>query len=878
MTGAVATNARTRSADAGVRPRRTHVVAAHRRTNVPELPAHWVCRPRLLARLDDLSSHPITLVCAPAGHGKTGLVAEWCRRANSPAAWVSFDRNDTADHAWSHIDQAICAATGIVRGPRMEHGWHHAATSLWNALGEDGRPVVIVLDDVDALGDANAQEMTRYALEWLPGNVSAVLLSRVAPSHLPLARWRWQGRLAEVRAHALAFSRAEARTYLAGAWGHDIAVEVADRWWQLTEGWPAGLRLVARRTRDAGPDHVGDRTWCDRRDAGSLVAAMLDREQPALARFHWEISILETLTPQLCAAMTGSPVAADELAALAAAGLIVQELDGTYRHHRLLGDLLHSELHHRPQHDLSDLHLRAAIVLADHGMAHRAVEHAFAGGSQDVAVRLLHQRAAELIAIDGGATMRTLLRRMPDHGLAGAPQLRAIALDLALLEGDAAAVDDLLVAVPPGGAAAHAAVTARAAMWRERLRGGQAAPLRDGGPAPSTPAAQLRGVTAGWDGQHRLAERLLRHALAAVVDRGDLLGELVVLADLVWERVTAGRLNQADLLLRRAQRLCALLGLTGAPPYVELARAQMARDRGRVDEADVHLHRAAAAALRGRDLPLQLDVILMRARASQRRDAARHALRELTDFCAANRGAYGGPLARALSRADAGLRLRIGAVDEAATLVGHLLDRRDPESLPAADRLLLARLWLGRRELSRVRALTGTVQPGTCGPRAAVAAAELEAEAARQAGDRHGMASAGRRARQLASAETMLPVMPGPPPPVRDGAGIAPSPGFRRARHASGSAVRSEVVEGLTGRELAVLELLGSSLPYKEMAGALGISINTVKSHLKSIYRKLGVRSRADALSCAHDLRLTPSSGRHRHQAGQLGPVEGLSP
>ena len=292
----------------------------------PEL----VPRPRLTARLDEGLARGLVLVCAPAGYGKTVLLADWARHGRQPAAWLSLDAGDNDParfwrHAVAALDRALPGTGERVApllGPPAPASFQGLVTALINDLAgeEEAR---LVLDDYHVIGSPQVHESLAFLLEHRPAGICVVLASRSDPP-LPLARLRARGQLAEIRETELRFTPAEAAELLqhaASALPDASVAALAAR----TEGWAAGLQLAALslRGQDDATAFVAAFTGSHRYVLDYLAEEVLDRQDKQLRTFLLETSVLDRLSGPLCDAVTGREGSQALLEAAERAGLFL---------------------------------------------------------------------------------------------------------------------------------------------------------------------------------------------------------------------------------------------------------------------------------------------------------------------------------------------------------------------------------------------------------------------------------------------------------------------------------------------------------------------------------------------------------------------------
>jgi LuxR family maltose regulon positive regulatory protein len=225
--------------------------------------AGFVPRPRLLARLAQGSERGLTLVCTPAGFGKTTLLGDWARRSRRPTAWLSLDAGDN-DPArfWRYVAAALDQVRPgvservamLLRGPQQPP-LQAVATALINELAPQPEQITLVLDDYHLIDASPVHESVAFLLDRLPPGLRLALASRADPP-LPLARWRARGQLAELRATELRFTLDETAAFLREATGLDLPTASIAALQERTEGWVAGVQLAALSLQGL-PDPAG---------------------------------------------------------------------------------------------------------------------------------------------------------------------------------------------------------------------------------------------------------------------------------------------------------------------------------------------------------------------------------------------------------------------------------------------------------------------------------------------------------------------------------------------------------------------------------------------------------------------------------------------
>ena len=373
--------------------------------HVPRWRRSLVARPRLSERLSRGAESALTLVSAPAGFGKTTLLAEWLAAAPADGrsvAWLSLDQRDN-DPAlfWTYLVAALkTAAPGIGAGalsllqppePPSEAG----LVTLLNDLDAISNDVVLVLDDYHVIDARDVQDGMAFLLEHLPPQIHLVIASRTDPA-LPLARLRGRGELAEIRAADLRFTPGEAAAYLNGVMGLVLTAADVAALEGRTEGWIAALQLAAlsMQGREDVTAFIDGFAGDDRYIVDFLAEEVLQRQPEHVQHFLLQTSILDRLSGPLCDAVTGQDGGKAKLAALERGNLFLVPLDDRrrwYRYHQLFADVLHARLLDEQPDDVPDLHRRASAWYEQNDEPSEAIRHALA--AQDF------ERAADLVEL-----------------------------------------------------------------------------------------------------------------------------------------------------------------------------------------------------------------------------------------------------------------------------------------------------------------------------------------------------------------------------------------------------------------------------------------------------------------------------------------------
>lgn len=831
-------------------------------------------RPRLHAALDAAVARPVTLVIAPAGAGKTTALSTWAARVGAPAvAWWTLD-DEAAGARWlAYLLAALAAARPGLTPPQ----WPGAAADPIDWLGEhvviplsrETCPIVLVLDEIER---APAPALWR-ALAWLidhqPAALRLVLVGR-APPPLPLARRDAAGEVARLDAAALHLDAHETACACARLLGRELDAATQAWLFARTQGWPAGVRLLAHGLAELPATARADTTPIDRRALDFLVEEVLAHQSASRRRFLLATAIVDELEPELCAALADRPDAREELWRLVDEGLFVAPIEGPdgevrLRYHPLFQAMLHNHMSSEPGVDPAALHACAARWYAGRGRLERAVRHCELAGDAALAV--------ELAAAHGFALVR--LRALGELGrlvaVAGAPVGEARGL-LATLAAWAA--------LPRGGADTRAAI----AVARDALAG-RTAPALTGsldcleaflelrGGAPEVGLLRARNVLAGLGADNRglavalhlaaglAAELLLRfpEALAELERAAALAAVEPAMPSLLPALAHHARVLRRSGRLREAEALTAAATTTAtthswadsaSAGEVALERAMIAHARGEFAEAEALLIAGLARVRLGDD---RGDVVRgATALARVRRDrgdlaGAADAAAEATQAAAALE-----PWIRALAeieRDPAGVA-PLASDDPRARLV------RTEARLAAAEALLRgpgdpddirAHLAALADEQAGAEATGRALDATTAGVlRAALLAADDPGAAASVLSDMSLRAYPERHTRPFVVHQGRLrPLLPRLDARARDA--LLELLGEPLA--ASGDAL-------LSAREREVLAAIALGLSNQMIARRLFISLATVKTHIHNILAKLAVDNRTAAVRKGRSLGL----------------------
>ena len=419
------------------------------------LPGH-VPRPQLLERLTEGLARGLVLVCAPAGFGKTSLLADWASHARQPVAWLTLDQGDNDPvRFWRHVAAALDRSrSGVAEqvdallGSPPASAFEGPVTALINRLAEEPDPLLLVLDDYHLVESRPVHASVGFLLEHRPPGLGLVLAGRADPP-LPLARLRARGQLTELRAADLRFTPEETAALLRQTADLELPEAAVTALTARTEGWAAGLQLAALSLQDQ-PDTAGflaSFSGGHRFVLDYLTEEVLDLQPEPVVRFLLETSILDRLSGPLCDAVTGRGGSQPLLEAIERANLFLHPLDevrGWWRYHQLFADLLRARLQQQQPERVPELHRAAAAWSQAHGLAEDAVRHALAAGDPTWAARLIEGHADELLLRSEGTTLRRWLEALPAELVRSRPRLGLTQARLDIVSRRVEAADGLL--------------------------------------------------------------------------------------------------------------------------------------------------------------------------------------------------------------------------------------------------------------------------------------------------------------------------------------------------------------------------------------------------------------------------------------------------
>jgi LuxR family maltose regulon positive regulatory protein len=862
---------------------------------IPSPPTPLVLRQRLFTRLNEGIEGPLTLVSAPAGAGKTGLLSSWLAVEPRRVAWLSARRQLGEATFWSEwlaaVQRVVPSRSSLGRLSAPRTGTPPGfVLELLNGFAELEDPVVVVVDDFHVVRSVEISSTIEQLLRAAPVSLRLVLSTRHDPM-LPLHLLRASGELTELRARDLAVTRDEAQELLDGL-GVELDAVAFSALLEQTEGWAAGMRLftLSHRARQRDGGELGSLEFDDRPASEYLLAEVLRGQSGDVRDFLLATSVAERFTPDLADAMTGRTDSGQVAERLVAENLFIDRLETHppwYRYHHLFAELLRAELRHTDRARIPELHTRAAKWHFDDGAPMEAVHHALAAGDVELLTMCLVDGWFELIARTDAAFNSEVLARIPESDVEGSAQLSAVLASVDFICGQSRSgsrrLDRARKLWPKGATVPVKAVLTFAELLRATNRGAfkevsrlarQLLELAEEARFSSQARETLRAIALGHLGLAEVALEEFAEAEAHLTEALEVsrvadvpYAELASMGGLAWLELIRGRLRRAARIARAAVELAQTRGWDhSSQATLSLsALALVEQEWDDLEAADGHARELAETARRaddgmGRAWSAAIHASLCLAGHGGDVDLALERLRGAKSDLRALESPR-------LQRAFAGLEARLlgaGADQKgAAALVDEAVETHP--SSPGL-RSVRARLLLEAGDadgaLAALDAPTDAAYPIVAVERDVLRALALRASAdqsralevlehalaqAEPEGVRRPFLSAGPGVRDLLAEHLRKAVSHR----------WFASELLRRLEGGNGSIVLpAELLEPLSAREGEVLRFLPTMMSNADIASELFVSVNTVKTHVKSIYRKLDATRRQDAVRRARQLHL----------------------
>ncbi len=863
---------------------------------VPRLRPSFIRRPSLIQALNGglRQGGQLTLISAPAGFGKTTLVTEWLAGCERPSAWLSLDENDgdlprfltyviaALQRIFPGLGADVTAVLQATPPPPIE-------TSLATLLNEiAGLPdhFLLVLDDYHLVEAPDVDQALAFLLDHLPPQMHLVMTTREDPN-LPLARLRARGQLTELRAADLRFTIDEAAAFLQQVMGLELSPENVAALEARTEGWAAGLQMAAlsMQGQQDVTGFIQSFTGGHRFVLDYLVEEVLHQQPEGVQRFLLQTAVLNQLTGSLCDALTGGSNGQEILESLERVNLFLVPLDNErrwYRYHHLFADLLRQRLQLSPpsggkEGGIAALHIRASQWYEGNGLELEAFHHAAIANDIERAIRLIEGEGLPLYFRGEAIPVRHWLESLPKAEFQTRPALWVTYASVLTLTGRLhgnieeilqAAETALQDAAPDdktndlrGQIAANRAMLGVVKNEVDRIITQSRLALEllypDNAPMRTTTTWTL-GYAYQVQGKRAAAIEAYAETITQSQKSGNIMTELAATTCLGQIQETENQIHQATASFQR------ILELVGDPPWpaaceacVGLARIHYQWNDLAAAERYGQQGLALARRLENVDTPAACGVLLARVQLAQgEAEAALATLAEAEQFVQQHHFNH-----------------QMGTIT--AVRLQTLLHQGN---LTAAAQLAET------HDLPLSQARVKLAQGDPTGALAALEPVRRQAEAKDwaderlqvlvlltlaydMAGDRETAVQLLGEALALAAPGGLLRLFVDEGPPMaallRDAVkrGIAPVFAQQVLEAFGETAVApppttQPLPDPLSDRELDVLKLLATALTGPEIARELMISLNTMRTHTKNIYSKLGVNSRRTAVRRAAELNL----------------------
>ena len=384
---------------------------------IPSIRTDLVPRSRLIEKLNGGLNRKLTLICAPAGYGKSTLVADWVPTLSPTStikyriSWLSLDKNDNAPTRFltylifalnqSEEGETALGKNALTMLQAPQPSIEAVCTSLINDVSAIPDRIVLVLDDYHVIESPQVDDALTFLIEHLPPQLHLVIVTRVDPQ-ISLARLRARNQLIELRASDLRFTSSEAADFLNRVMGFDLSDENIAALETRTEGWITGLQMasISLQGRKDVDGFIKSFTGSHRYVLDYLIEEVLEQQPKSVQTFMFQTAILDRLTGSLCNAVTGQENGQETLEMLESANLFIIPLDDErrwYRYHHLFANLLQQRLKSSPKINIQDLHIRIRNWFSKQGMEREALQHSLLAEDFQKAAELINRLSMEVL-------------------------------------------------------------------------------------------------------------------------------------------------------------------------------------------------------------------------------------------------------------------------------------------------------------------------------------------------------------------------------------------------------------------------------------------------------------------------------------------------
>ena len=883
--------------------------------NIPPSKPGLVPRPHLIERLDSGLEGKLTLVSAPAGYGKTTLVSSWINSIQTPSVWFAVDEGDNdlsiflaslsaaIQSRYPDIGEDMSIGLQAIQPPTSQH----LLTTLINDLSTISTNLILVLDDYHFITSQVVHESLNYFLEHMPQQIHLVMTGRTDPQ-LHLSRLRAHGQLNEIRVSDLRFTLEEAVLFLQQVSGIKLSLSEIQALEERTEGWIAGLQLAAismRGLEDAS-GFVQAFKGSHRFVIDYLVEEVLNQQSETLQDFLLKTSILERLNASLCNAVVEISNSQEIIAGLENDNLFVIPLDSErhwYRYHHLFAEFLRQRLNQKPGMDIPGLHLRASGWYQQQGHISLALKHALEGNDTAFAANLIEDYGLTRIMEGEVKTLHQWLNKIPSKDLRSNKRLNILMAWVQFLSGRLHEAEQSIHSSEQlieqqdesGGYSPQSqndkelmaeGLTIRSFIVRNQPGSGlQGIDLANQAlqdiPDDNRNLRGLAEMSLGTSyrdiDEMEKSTSAYTSAVELCLTAGNYLAALNSMFQLSRMYVLQGKLHQAEAICRRGLEQAQLRkdhGLHRLPAegMLHVGMGTVFYEWDQIDLAERSLHEGIRLGELGGfwDTALFGRIFLSRLQQSQGNNLEALATNAIALEAAR---ASDAPIAYRNTTANQASLLIVQGNPAAAEQWAHQVEIESTEEISYLyefEQLTLARFYLGMEQpdiaSKKLQTLIKKVErSGRWGT--AILMHTVQSLALNDLGEIDQAVAALEKALILAQPEgyqrTFVDLGNQLSPLLR---GVITAGGATTSyaqqllevidefNHQQVSLKSGSMVDPLSERELEVLAFMNQGLSGPEIAKILFVSINTIKTHIKNIYSKLGVSKRFDAIQRAKDL------------------------